>query len=141
MPCVDQPATDRLATPAQPDDGIVQGTAGGGIKNHIRFALVGDAQAHNVLGQVRSLAEKIGNDGHDIVVNLVGVMLHPSWLGVQLAMRQRHVVEQFSGGGEEQCLGCRSALIDPQEGRHTVIRWLVASSVCAVCARPAGLIP
>ena len=76
---------ERRGTAALPDDGVGGGLAGGAFPDDRRLALVGDADAFDVGKRHAGLLHDFPHNGDAVMEYLVGVVLHPARLGINLA--------------------------------------------------------
>ena len=71
---------DVLRAGVLPDDGVVDGFAGGLVPHHGGFALVGNSDGGNVVTRQVRLGERRTDDLAGVVPDLGGVVLHPAGL-------------------------------------------------------------
>ncbi|MNC06296.1 hypothetical protein D3C75_538030 [compost metagenome] len=76
--------TDGRGAAALPDDGVVDGFAGGFLPDNGGFTLVGDADGGDLLAVQAALGQHLGEDGGLGRPDLHGVVLDPARLGVVL---------------------------------------------------------
>ena len=76
--------TDGRGAAALPDDGVVDGLAGGFLPDNGGFTLVGDADGGDLLAVQAALGQHLGEDGGLGRPDLHGVVLDPARLGVVL---------------------------------------------------------
>ena len=75
----------RFAAPVLPDDGVVDRLAGAAVPHHRGLALVGDADAGDVLRRQPGLGQHLVRGGQLAVPDLVRLVFHPARLRVDLA--------------------------------------------------------
>ena len=124
---------ERIAAPALPDQGVMQGAAGGAVEYQHGLALVGDAQAGEI-GQDGAIA--FGNfpdDGEDILPDFLGIVFHPAGLGINLAMIAGGFVHDVARDVEEHRLGGGSALVNGEEIFHASGRMVTWPRVMWPC--------
>ncbi len=85
--------TDGRGTAALPDDGVVDGLAGGLFPYHCGFTLVGDADGSDLFAAKASLGQHFGKDGGLGRPDLHRVVLYPA--------RFRVVLGEFALGGTD----------------------------------------
>ena len=109
-----QRVTELRAAPVLPDDRIVDHGAGLAIPQHRRLALIGDAdRRHCHLGP---LGDDLAAQAYDIGPDLLRIVLHPSVLRKNLAMRRLGRRQRATARVEQHRAGAGSALIDRQNG-------------------------
>src|SRR2546423_10464606 len=95
---------DRLPAAVLPDDRVVQRLSRPALKDDDRFTLVRDAHAEQIV------EFEPPHRRQRVLPDLLGVMLDPTRLRINLAMIDRRLVEQLTGGVIEQGLRGGGAL-------------------------------
>ncbi len=120
MPFGLQPLADGVALPRLPDDGVVDGLAGGAVPDHGGFALVGDAQCGDMARVDLPAAEQFGQRGIDAGEDLARVMLDPAGMREDLRELALCAADDVAGAVEQDRARTGGALVDGQHvaGRH-----------------------
>jgi hypothetical protein len=106
---------DRLGAGVLPDDGVVDGLAGVLVPDDGGLALVGDADGGEVVGAEVVVPQHLGGDLLGLLPDLLGVVLDPAGLGVDLLVL--HLGDAGRGAVvlEEHGPGRGGALVDRED--------------------------
>ena len=103
---------DVLGAGVLPDDGVVDGLAGGPVPHHGGFALVGDADGGDVVPCQVRLGQRGSDDLPGVVPDFGGVVLHPAGLREDLFVLHLARRNDVAAVVEDDGPGAGGALVD-----------------------------
>ncbi len=108
----------RSGAAVLPDDGGVDGLAGGAVPHDHGFALVGDADGGQIAGARAGLGEDFDSATELGGEDLIGVVLDPAGLGVKLLEFVLGDGDDGAGLVEENGAGTGGSLIESEDVGH-----------------------
>jgi hypothetical protein len=103
---------DLLGARVLPDDGVVDGLAGGAVPHHGGLALVGDAHGLDVVARDVGLGQRLPDDLARVAPDLHRVVLDPAGAGEDLLVLELAGGDDGSGVVEDDGARAGGALVD-----------------------------